>query len=41
MPAVNLLAVILAALSGFLVGGLRYSPILFAKLWMTELGLRK
>ena len=41
MHAVNLLAVILAALSGFLVGGLWYSPIPFAKPWMTELGLRK
>lgn len=34
-------AVILAALPGFLVGGLRYSPTLFAEPWMTELGLRK
>jgi hypothetical protein len=38
MPAVNLLAVVLAALSGFLVGGLWYSPLLFAKPWMAENG---
>lgn len=34
MPEVNYLAVLLAALSAFLLGGLWYSPILFAKPWM-------
>jgi hypothetical protein len=37
MPQVNLLAVVLAALSGFLVGGLWYGP-LFGKPWMAENG---
>jgi hypothetical protein len=37
MPQVNLLAVVLAALSGFLVGGLWYGP-LFGKAWMAENG---
>ena len=40
MPAVNLLAVLLAALSGFLVGGLWYGP-LFAKPWMAENGFTR
>ncbi|MEP6589956.1 MAG: DUF1761 domain-containing protein [Gemmatimonadota bacterium] len=38
MPAVNLLAVVLAALSAFLVGGIWYSPLMFAKPWMAENG---
>ncbi|MFM7195925.1 MAG: DUF1761 domain-containing protein [Bacteroidota bacterium] len=29
----------MAALSNFLVGGLWYSPLLFAKRWMKEIGL--
>lgn len=33
---VNYLAVFTAALSSFLIGGLWYSPILFAKAWMRE-----
>lgn len=37
MPHVNLLAVVLAGLSGFLVGGLWYGP-LFGKAWMAENG---
>jgi hypothetical protein len=32
-------AVLLAALVGFVIGGLWYSPILFAKVWMQEAGL--
>jgi hypothetical protein len=35
----NFPAVIVAALSGFLIGGLWYSPILFAKSWMAEAGV--
>ena len=33
------LAVLLAALSTFLVGGLWYSPVLFGKIWQRETGL--
>ena len=36
---VNYLAVLAAALSSFLIGGLWYSPILFAKAWMREAGI--
>ncbi|CCQ10155.1 hypothetical protein PALB_10200 [Pseudoalteromonas luteoviolacea B = ATCC 29581] len=36
---VNWLAVVLAALSSFLLGGLWYSPLLFQKTWMLECGL--
>jgi hypothetical protein len=36
---VNYVAVLAAALSSFLIGGLWYSPILFAKAWMREAGL--
>ena len=36
---INYLAVVAAALSSFLIGGLWYSPILFAKAWMRETGL--
>lgn len=38
MPEVNYLAVALAALSAFLLGGLWYSPLLFAKKWMAYIG---
>lgn len=38
MPEVNLLAVLLAALSAFLLGGLWYSPALFANKWMALSG---
>jgi hypothetical protein len=34
MPDVNYLAVLLSALSAFVLGGLWYSPLLFAKPWM-------
>ena len=34
MPDVNYLAVALAALSAFVLGGLWYSPLLFAKAWV-------
>ncbi len=38
MPEVNYLAVALAALSAFLLGGLWYSPLLFANRWMALTG---
>jgi len=38
MPDVNYLAVGLAALSAFMLGGLWYSPALFAKKWMAYTG---
>jgi hypothetical protein len=36
---VNYVAVLAAALSSFLIGGLWYSPVLFARAWMREAGL--
>src|SRR5687768_11732434 len=39
MPMVNCLAVIAAALSMFVIGGLWYSPILFARPWQKAAGL--
>lgn len=38
MPDVNYLAVAAAALSAFLLGGLWYSPVLFAKKWSAYTG---
>ena len=38
LSQINYLAVGVAALSSFLIGGLWYSPILFAKAWMREAG---
>jgi hypothetical protein len=35
----NWLAIIVAALSAFVLGGLWYSPLLFAKRWMKETGI--
>jgi len=35
---INYLAVFVAALSSFIIGGAWYSPILFAKAWMQENG---
>jgi hypothetical protein len=35
----NLTAVLVAALLSFLIGGLWYSPLMFAKPWMAECGL--
>ena len=37
-PAVNYLAVLAAAVSAFVLGGLWYSPLLFAKKWMAYTG---
>jgi hypothetical protein len=39
MPEVNWLAVLAAAVSSFVVGGLWYSPVLFARVWQREAGL--
>ncbi len=38
MPEVNLIAVVAAAVSAFLLGGLWYSPALFANQWMRLTG---
>jgi hypothetical protein len=35
----NWIAIIVAAISAFVIGGLWYSPILFAKRWMKETGI--
>ena len=35
----NWLAIIVAAVSAFILGGLWYSPLLFAKRWMKETGI--
>jgi Protein of unknown function (DUF1761) len=39
MDNVNYLAVLVAALSSFLIGGVWFSPILFARVWQREAGL--
>ena len=39
MPDVNWLAVLAAAISAFLLGGLWYSPALFGKSWQRAAGL--
>jgi hypothetical protein len=39
VPEINLWAVLVAALSSFLLGGLWYSPLLFGKAWQREVGL--
>jgi len=36
MEQINILAVLLAAASAFLLGGLWYSPFLFGKIWARE-----
>ena len=38
-PQLNYVAVVVAALVGFAIGGLWYSPIGFARAWMRETGL--
>ena len=38
MSAVNIWAVLVAAVSSFLLGGLWYSPVLFHNLWNREAG---
>lgn len=39
MDQINVLAVLAAAVSAFLLGGLWYSPALFGKLWAREAGI--
>jgi len=39
MPEVNYLAVVVAAVASFLLGGLWYSPALFGKAWQREAGI--
>ena len=39
MPTINWLAVIAAALSGFVIGGMWYSPLFFAKPWQKAAGV--
>jgi hypothetical protein len=39
MPEVNFIAVVVAAVASFLIGGLWYSPALFGKAWQREAGL--
>lgn len=39
MPEVNWLAVVAAALSSFVIGGIWYSPVLFFKAWQRGAGL--
>ena len=38
MSQINIVAVILAAVSSFVVGGLWYSPVLFGSTWQREAG---
>jgi hypothetical protein len=38
---INWLAVVVAAVSAFVLGGLWYSPLLFANRWMKETGLKR
>ncbi len=40
-PDINYLAVLVAALAMFVIGAAWYTPLLFAKAWMKELGLKK
>jgi hypothetical protein len=39
MPEYNIWAVLTAAASGFVLGGLWYSPLMFAKAWQREAGI--
>jgi hypothetical protein len=39
MPEINFVAVVIAAVASFLLGGLWYSPVLFGKVWQREAGL--
>lgn len=41
LAAVNHWAVLAAAVSAFVLGGLWYSPVLFGNAWLKETGLRK
>ncbi|UXI69138.1 DUF1761 domain-containing protein [Tahibacter amnicola] len=39
MPVVNYWAVLAAAVAGFVLGGIWYSPALFGRAWQREVGL--
>ncbi|HZX27389.1 MAG TPA: DUF1761 domain-containing protein [Telluria sp.] len=39
MPEINYVAVFAAAIASFALGGLWYSPVLFAKAWQREAGV--
>lgn len=39
MPEVNWIAIVVAAAASFLLGGLWYSPLLFARPWQREAGI--
>jgi hypothetical protein len=39
MPEVNWIAIVVAAVASFLLGGLWYSPVLFARAWQREAGI--
>jgi hypothetical protein len=39
MPEINWIAVAIAAVASFVLGGLWYSPVLFGKAWQRETGL--
>jgi Protein of unknown function (DUF1761) len=39
MPEVNYLAILVAGVASFLLGGIWYSPFLFGKVWQREAGL--
>ena len=39
MPPVDWIAVIVATIASFVLGGLWYSPVLFAKAWQQDTGL--
>ena len=41
ISTLNWPAILVAALSNFLIGGLWYSPLLFGKVWMTENGFKE
>ncbi|MEO8763624.1 MAG: DUF1761 domain-containing protein [Ginsengibacter sp.] len=41
ISTINWMAVVAAAVSTFLLGGLWYSPVLFGKIWAKETGLQE
>lgn len=39
--SLNFIAILLAGIAKFVIGGLWFSPLLFGNLWLTETGLKK
>ena len=39
METINIIAVLVAALATFLIGGLWYSPVFFLKAWQADMGI--